>query len=1166
MKSKYFLRVVSLLALLVSLIPVSTAGALVLADPPPANMFQLPWDLGIAWVAIDGLDNGTRRPLSSSHNFSVGGAIDFAPHNNMRIGENTSTFWVTAAASGTVIAKSFCHVRIDHGNGWTSEYQFLANVQVKTGDSVSRNQRIAVIADGLRQRFCPGSTEPNVPHLHFMLRPSLRNATLAGWEVNYLPVLSKTTFRKNDQTVGLFKPLLNTFDSVQIVLRGPITWDTLYTGNVDAYRYERWSLALDALNKFTLTATPTTTGLVPLIVLLDSNGNEITRSPGTLTSTQPAGSYFVQIQPETGSGSYTLLLQRNDLPSGPFVSTTVTPASVNIGQSTIATVRLNNVPAEGYTSAEFTCTYNSTLAAVSGIVAANLFGADPAVAINDQHNGSFIVAIAGSQGNKATSDGAVFTFTLTGSQAGQTAVECQARVSQGNNTLTPIDFVPGSLNILVGTGTPVPPTPGPTTPVETAEPTITLSPVPSTPTVLPSACDRAEFVGDITIPNGTVMAPAATFTKTWRLKNLGPCDWTTSYQLVYFSGEPMGTMYSAPFTQNVAVGQTVDISINLAAPNAPGSYRGYWMFRNSNGANFGIGPEANEPWFVEIVVSGPTLPPSLTPTFPPPSPTPTFTPVGPVNSPTPSITPGGPSATPIPNTVYDFASNACAATWSSGAGQLPCPGTDGDPRGFVLLESQPHLEIGVFDSRPGLLTHPQNVQDGYIQGLYPAIHVQSGDRFRSLINCEFGATGCYVAFKLEYQVGGDPVRTLWGPFLERYEGQSYTADIDLSPLASQDVKFILKVLATGPATEDRALWVGPIIYRAGGISTPTSEVTPVVSPTNPAQDWLVFTNNTYGFRFRYPQGGQIAEGGTDNSTRIDLPRVPGTNLTQKYLQMTVVEGLTPCRSPLASSSIPQTSETVMINGITFLKETGEDGTAGHINKWTAYSTVRDNACISLDFVLRAANPGVFTTPPPLYDEAAESVVFGEIVSSFEWLAGTATSTPTPVESVTPTSSTPAGSPTPTSTQPTPVASLTPTGLPDGTVTGKVIASKPVTVSLYDASDVLVTSVTANPDGTFSLTAPAGAYTITASASGFLDAEGSATIVGGSSSTKPEITLLAGDIDGNHVIDQFDALTIGMSYNTATPSAADLNTDGVINVLDLELLASSYRESAPQEWN
>ena len=1158
MKSNYFFRAVSLLVLLVSLVPASNAGALPLADPPPANMFQLPWDLGIAWVAIDGLDNGTRRPLNSSHHYTVGGAIDFAPHNNMKIGENTSNFWVAAAASGTVTAKSFCHVKIDHGNGWTTEYQFLANVQVKVGDSVSRNQRLGIIADGFRQPFCPGSQEPNVPHVHFMLRPTLRDAKLAGWEVNYLPILNKTTFRKNNQTVGLFQPLLNTFDEIQIVLRGPITWDVLYSGTVDAFRYERWSLTLDELNKFTLTATPTTSGLVPLIVLMDSNANEIARSPGTLTSTQPAGSYFVQIQPQTGSGPYTLLLQRNDLPSGPFVSTTVTPASVNVGQTTTATVRLNNVPTTGYTSTEFTCTYNSTLAQVSNIAVANLFGADPVVAINDPQNGSFIVAVAGSQGSKATTDGTAFTFSLTGLQVGQTAVECKARVSTGDNVLTAIDFIPGSLTITGNTPTQTP-GPIPTTPIESPVPTAmqTQSPSPNTPT-------------------------------------------------------------------------------------------------------------------------------------------PTHTPSGPTHSPTPSITPGGATATPIPNTVYDFAANMCAATWSSGAGQLPCPGTDGDPDGFVLKLNQPQLESGAIDPRPALLTVPQNTQNGYIQGLFPPFHVENGDRFRATLSCQSGATACYVAFRLDYQVGTEPIKTFWGPFLERYEGQTFSVDVSLSPLAGKDVKFILTVLAAGQASGDRALWVGPIITRAssaststpptGETSTPTPYVSPTstttgpvcnkaelvadvtlppgsavlpgsmptkiwrvknvgtcawtngygwkfvggelmdaplsntfaysilpgetfdiyvsfftplaaghyqsswklfnasgvefgvgdsgndplvldiiasgptvtasvtLAPTNPAEGWNIFTNNTYGFRFSYPLGGEIIPGGTDNSTRINLPKVPGTNLTEKYLQMTVIENVDPCRSPLATSSIPQTSETVVINGITFLKETGEDGTAGHINTWIAYSTLRNNACISLDFVLRAANPGVFATPPVLYDKEAESVVFGQIVSTFQWLDGPGTSTPTPAESA-----------TPTATQSTPAVSPTPTALSDGTITGQVLASKPVTVSLYDATDTLVTSVTANPDGSFSLTAPAGTYTIIASASGFLTAEGSATITGGSTSTKPTLTLLAGDLDGNDVIDQFDALTIGMSYNTATPAEADLNNDGVINVLDLELLAGNYRKSAPQAW-
>jgi hypothetical protein len=119
--------------------------------------------------------------------------------------------------------------------------------------------------------------------------------------------------------------------------------------------------------------------------------------------------------------------------------------------------------------------------------------------------------------------------------------------------------------------------------------------------------------------------------------------------------------------------------------------------------------------------------------------------------------------------------------------------------------------------------------------------------------------------------------------------------------------------------------------------------------------------------------------------------------------------------------------------------------------------------------------------------------------------------------------------------------------------------------LYDDADLLVTSAAANVDGTFSLTAPAGAYTIRATASGFLTAEGSVTLTGGSTTTMPTVSLLAGDIDGNDVIDQFDALTIGMNYNAAAPAAADLNNDGVINVLDLEVLAGNYRETGPTVW-
>jgi hypothetical protein len=93
----------------------------------------------------------------------------------------------------------------------------------------------------------------------------------------------------------------------------------------------------------------------------------------------------------------------------------------------------------------------------------------------------------------------------------------------------------------------------------------------------------------------------------------------------------------------------------------------------------------------------------------------------------------------------------------------------------------------------------------------------------------------------------------------------------------------------------------------------------------------------------------------------------------------------------------------------------------------------------------------------------------------------------------------------------------------------------------------------------------GTYTIIASAQGYLNAQGFINLTNGRVTTMQTVTLPAGDIDGNSVIDQFDALTIGMNYNASIPAAADLNNDGVVNVLDLELLAANYRKSGALAW-
>jgi len=222
-----------------------------------------------------------------------------------------------------------------------------------------------------------------------------------------------------------------------VVVRDLTYWDATYTGYVDTGRVEKWPVIFDQQEDFSVTAAPSGEGLTTTVILLDESGTEITRASGILTSSQPAGNYFVQIEPETGSGFYDLTIRRVDIgTTDPSSTTSAESASFKVGESTLISVSLDNVPAEGYTSAEFTCTYDAAMVEVSNIAVTDLFGADSASAINGPADGSLIVAVAGSNGNKATSNGVAFTFSATGLQAGQTTIACVARVSQGDNMLT----------------------------------------------------------------------------------------------------------------------------------------------------------------------------------------------------------------------------------------------------------------------------------------------------------------------------------------------------------------------------------------------------------------------------------------------------------------------------------------------------------------------------------------------------------------------------------------------------------------------------------------------------------------------------------------------------------------------------------------------------------
>jgi hypothetical protein len=138
----------------------------------------------------------------------------------------------------------------------------------------------------------------------------------------------------------------------------------------------------------------------------------------------------------------------------------------------------------------------------------------------------------------------------------------------------------------------------------TALPTVTEGPPP--PTSTPEPCfDRARFIDDISIPDGVYLAPGEAFEKIWRLLNAGTCPWTTEYALVFESGDDFGGNPVVPLTASIVPGSTVDLAIELVAPQNNGSYEGNWMLRNDQGEDFGQGIRADKPFWVRINV-GPT--------------------------------------------------------------------------------------------------------------------------------------------------------------------------------------------------------------------------------------------------------------------------------------------------------------------------------------------------------------------------------------------------------------------------------------------------------------------------------------------------------------------------------------------------------------------------------
>jgi hypothetical protein len=108
---------------------------------------------------------------------------------------------------------------------------------------------------------------------------------------------------------------------------------------------------------------------------------------------------------------------------------------------------------------------------------------------------------------------------------------------------------------------------------------------------LGDACNNNVFEGDITIPDGSVLAPGFDFQKVWKIRNSGTCIWDEGYSLVYIGGStPNLDPPNFDFKKSsdfVSAGEAVNLGVNLTTPCTPGLYEGHWRMRNDQGFYFG---------------------------------------------------------------------------------------------------------------------------------------------------------------------------------------------------------------------------------------------------------------------------------------------------------------------------------------------------------------------------------------------------------------------------------------------------------------------------------------------------------------------------------------------------------------------------------------------------
>jgi hypothetical protein len=132
------------------------------------------------------------------------------------------------------------------------------------------------------------------------------------------------------------------------------------------------------------------------------------------------------------------------------------------------------------------------------------------------------------------------------------------------------------------------PVPLPTyTPTKAVTNTPVNTPTKGNETTAPPAggVNRAQVIGQ-TPDDNTTFKPGEAFTVTWTVENRGTTTWSVNYYVEFAFGEQMGAQDKVFIWLPVPPETNLPISVNLVAPETPGTKVSNWKLFDQNGTAF----------------------------------------------------------------------------------------------------------------------------------------------------------------------------------------------------------------------------------------------------------------------------------------------------------------------------------------------------------------------------------------------------------------------------------------------------------------------------------------------------------------------------------------------------------------------------------------------------